>query len=134
MDHSSWNAITMFEVLEHVDNPILMIQRATDLLSPGGVIYLTTPNYFSIDRLILGSKWNVFHPEHVVYFSTKGLVRLVAQHEPRLQLMSVESNNISPQLFDFMSVCFSFTFFNRSCTKSLSIADDQISYGYQIDF
>ena len=98
-DDRRWSAITMFEVLEHLDHPMSMIKRVTDLLEPGGILYLTTPNYNSLDRLILGRNWDVFHPEHITYFSTHGLARLVRKLEPRLQLVSVESNNISPQLF-----------------------------------
>jgi 2-polyprenyl-3-methyl-5-hydroxy-6-metoxy-1,4-benzoquinol methylase len=98
LDSRRWSVITMFEVLEHVDQPMAMIERAADLLEPGGLLYLTTPNYNSLDRLGLGSKWHVFHPEHITYFSTRGLSRLIRGLEPRLQLISVESNNISPQL------------------------------------
>ncbi|MCX5937599.1 MAG: hypothetical protein NTW02_05195, partial [Cyanobium sp. LacPavin_0920_WC12_MAG_62_9] len=65
---------------------------------PGGILYLTTPNYNSLDRLVLGQNWSVFHPEHITYFSTHGLALLMRKLEPRLQLVSVESNNISPQL------------------------------------
>jgi len=100
----------MFEVLEHVDRPAAMINRATDLLEPGGLLYLTTPNYNSFDRLGLGSRWHVFHPEHVTYFTTRGLTQLIRSREPRLQLVSVESNNISPQsvglVFEFANGLF----------------------------
>lgn len=88
----------MFEVLEHVDQPVAMINRATDLLEPGGVLYLTTPNYNSLDRLGLGSRWDVFHPEHITYFSTRGLAQLIRRRDSRLRLVSVESNNVSSQL------------------------------------
>ena len=100
LDARRWSAITMFEVLEHVDRPITMIQRATDLLEPEGILYLTTPNYNSLDRLCLGYKWHVFHPEHITYFSTHGLSYTLRKLEPRLQLVSVESHNISPQLVE----------------------------------
>ena len=98
LDTRRWSAITMFEVLEHVDHPMSMIKRVTDLLEPGGILYLNTPNYNSLDRLVLGPNWHVFHPEHITYFSTHGLALLMRKLEPRLQLVSVESNNISPQL------------------------------------
>ncbi|WP_413328283.1 class I SAM-dependent methyltransferase [Synechococcus sp. MIT S9508] len=126
LDSSSWNAITMFEVIEHVENPVAMIQRATDLLAPGGVLYLTTPNYDSLDRLCLGEKWNVFHPEHIIYFSTRGLARLVRQHEPRLRLIAVESNNISPQLFGFVRSLFRLPYLGKRNLKSSGYIDDHV--------
>lgn len=100
LDTRRWSAITMFEVLEHVDHPVAMIKRAADLLEPGGILYITTPNYNSLDRLVLGALWHVFHPEHITYFSTRGLARLVRSCEPRLQLVSVKSNNLSTQLVE----------------------------------
>jgi 2-polyprenyl-3-methyl-5-hydroxy-6-metoxy-1,4-benzoquinol methylase len=102
LDGSSWDLITMFEVIEHVDAPSAMIQRAAHLLNPGGVLYMTTPNFNSLDRLFLGSKWKVFHPEHITYFSSRGLARLVRQCAPSLQLISVQSNNISPSLLLYL--------------------------------
>jgi len=98
LDARRWSAITMFEVLEHVDRPISMIKRVTDLLQSGGILYLTTPNYNSLCRLALGRNWHVFHPELITYFTTHGLALLVRKLEPRLRLVSVESNNISSQL------------------------------------
>ena len=43
-DARRWDVITMFEVLEHVEQLIAIIKRAKDLLEPGGILYLTTPN------------------------------------------------------------------------------------------
>ncbi len=105
LDYSQFDLITMFEVIEHVDAPVAIIQRAAELLKPGGVLYITTPNYDSLDRIFLGNQWDVFHPEHITYFSTMGLARLVRQEVPCLQLVSVESNNISPKLlFDLLGI------------------------------
>lgn len=72
-----WSSITMFEVLEHVDQPMAMNKRATDLLEPGGILYLATPSYNSFDRFLLGAQYDIFHPDHITYFSTRGLARLI---------------------------------------------------------
>ena len=39
----NYDLITCFEVLEHVMNPLFMMDRIYGLLKPGGVCYLTTP-------------------------------------------------------------------------------------------
>lgn len=127
LDSFSWSAITMFEVIEHVETPVAMIKRAVDLLAPGGVLYLTTPNYDSLDRLCLGKKWNVFHSEHVVYFSTRGLACLVLKHEPRLELISLESINISPQLFVLVRRLLRLPFFRKSDSTSSGLINEQVS-------
>ncbi len=38
-------AVVCTEVLEHVDDPSLVIGEAARVLAPGGVMYITTPNY-----------------------------------------------------------------------------------------
>jgi SAM-dependent methyltransferase len=39
----NYDLITCFEVLEHVMNPLFMMDRIYELLRPGGICYLTTP-------------------------------------------------------------------------------------------
>jgi SAM-dependent methyltransferase len=53
-------------VWEHVRRPDLFARNALSLVKPGGVLYMTTPNYGSFARRILGSAWPYFFPgEHL---------------------------------------------------------------------
>lgn len=73
----SFDVITSFEVIEHISNPRLLANNAFELLRVGGVSYITTPNYNSISKLLLGKKWNVIQfPEHLVYFTPKTIKRV----------------------------------------------------------
>ena len=72
----SFDLLMVSEVIEHVHNPVQFIRRAEALLRPGGLLYLTTPNYASLDRYILGSDWSVFNREHLIYFTPRTLKRL----------------------------------------------------------
>jgi SAM-dependent methyltransferase len=47
-----YDAIEMGFVLEHVDNPQLIINRFKEFLNPDGVIFISVPNAKSLHRLI----------------------------------------------------------------------------------
>lgn len=71
---TSFDAVTAFEVIEHEQNPLSMIRRVYKLLKNGGVVVLTTPNYDSIWRRIMGKWWvGYHHPEHVTFWSPRSL-------------------------------------------------------------
>ena len=59
-----------FEVIEHD------LRAMTALLRPGGALYVTTPNFNSVSRWILGGRWNVvWYPEHLSYFTPRVMHR-----------------------------------------------------------
>ncbi len=75
-----FDVITMFELIEHVPSPPAFVARASELLHPGGLLYLTTPNFAGLDRRILGMAWEPIHGEHVWYFDPSTLRALVGEH------------------------------------------------------
>lgn len=78
---SRFDVITSLEVIEHLTHPHELIAQMVELLRPGGLLYLTTPNYNSISRLLAGSGWDVVnYPEHVSYFTPRTMHRLLTGH------------------------------------------------------
>jgi len=65
------------EVLEHLVDPVSLLSESLRILRRGGLLYLTTPNYDSLSRRILGTKWRVFGIEHICYFTPQGLARVL---------------------------------------------------------
>ena len=96
----SFDAITMFEVLEHLINPTQFLLRAQEVVKPGGLIYLTTPNFNSLERRVLGKNWNVLHREHLTYFTEKNLTQLIKDNT-KLEILHAETRNISAELIKF---------------------------------
>jgi 2-polyprenyl-3-methyl-5-hydroxy-6-metoxy-1,4-benzoquinol methylase len=90
-----FDLISMFEFIEHVPHPTRFLKRARELLVPGGLLYLTTPNFASAARRIMKGAWPVFHPEHFSYFTPVQLSELV--RDAGLEVVLVETRNLDPQ-------------------------------------
>ncbi len=76
----SFDILTSFEVLEHINNPIEEISNFHTLLRKGGLVYLTTPNFNSLLRYKLQENYDVItYPEHLCYYSPKTLENLFIQ-------------------------------------------------------
>lgn len=73
-----YDVILILNLVEHVADPKAVLQKATQLLSPGGIIILQTPNFKSLDaRLFKNSNWGGYHcPRHWVIFNKKVFYRL----------------------------------------------------------
>lgn len=94
LEAQRFDVITMFEFIEHVAAPLPFIERAAALLARGGLLYLTTPNFDSLERWILGMDWRVVHPEHLLYFTPRSLRRVV-EHQGRFSVLQVDAHNVS---------------------------------------
>lgn len=68
----SFDAVTMWEVLEHTPQPLDTLRHVYDLLRPGGAVVLSVPNRNSIQSKVFGTYWigNDF-PRHYSVFSPR---------------------------------------------------------------
>jgi 2-polyprenyl-3-methyl-5-hydroxy-6-metoxy-1,4-benzoquinol methylase len=75
-----FDVIVSFEVLEHINNPQEEVANFNAILRNGGAVYLTTPNFNAVSRLILKEKWAIIeYPEHLCYYTPKTLTRIFKQ-------------------------------------------------------
>lgn len=80
LDQVKFDVITSFEVIEHLQHPLEEVKAMFLLLRPGGACYLTTPNFNSVSRRLLGPRWTVIeYPEHLSYFTRSSLRRLFVE-------------------------------------------------------
>jgi SAM-dependent methyltransferase/ribosomal protein S27E len=68
-------------VIEHVADPKAFAQRAFDVLKPGGILLLETPNIDSLDaRIFRRSHWGGYHfPRHWVFYSAESITNLALE-------------------------------------------------------
>jgi SAM-dependent methyltransferase len=75
-EEASFDAVTFFDVLEHVDDPISDLGRARALLRPGGAVCIKVPNIASSQARIFGKWWYWLDvPRHLWHFSPRSLRR-----------------------------------------------------------
>lgn len=66
----TYDLITSYHVIEHLLEPVKMLQRCYQLLSSQGALFIETPNINSLGARVRGAEWShIIPPEHVVYFS-----------------------------------------------------------------
>jgi SAM-dependent methyltransferase len=69
-----YDVVAMWQVLEHMIDPWLCLQRAAESLRGGGILVVATPNPESFQAGILGRRWpHVDAPRHITLFPASAL-------------------------------------------------------------
>lgn len=71
--------VTMWDVLEHVVDPVGFLAVGASHLRPGGYLLLNVPRFDSLIAKALGGRWPVLLAEHFSYFTVDSLQRCGAQ-------------------------------------------------------
>jgi SAM-dependent methyltransferase len=73
-----FDVVFMSHVIEHVLDPVATVARIAELLRPGGVLYLETPNVGSLDARLWKQRWGLIHyPRHLYLFDRTTVARLL---------------------------------------------------------
>jgi 2-polyprenyl-3-methyl-5-hydroxy-6-metoxy-1,4-benzoquinol methylase len=73
----SMNVITMWHVLEHMEDPAKQFQTNNQLLKPDGLLVVALPNYESWDAYHYGKFWAAYDvPRHLFHFSQRSMAQL----------------------------------------------------------
>jgi len=66
----SFDIIVTFDTFEHIYEPLKFLDVTRELLTPQGILVITTPNAISLLARVSGQRWVSFKiPEHVFYWS-----------------------------------------------------------------
>jgi CMP-N,N'-diacetyllegionaminic acid synthase len=77
----SFDAISLFDVLEHLMDPVRTLRACTALLKPGGILFLYVPNYDSASRLLMGKEAHFIWPTHHLNYYTPITIRDLLRRE-----------------------------------------------------
>lgn len=74
----SFELITLWHVLEHVEEPRAVLRSIRRLLAPGGILMLEVPNRESLPAKIFRQHWIGYDlPRHLSHFTAKTVSRLL---------------------------------------------------------
>lgn len=77
-----FNALTLFEVIEHLNDPRQLLQQCKEILKPGGILVIGTGNTDSWTQKIMGNRWEYYdiakHGGHISFFNTNS-IKLLAE-------------------------------------------------------
>jgi SAM-dependent methyltransferase len=75
-----FDALTLFEVIEHLKEPLPLLREARRILRPGSVVCMTTGNAASWTVAAMGARWDYFDMErdggHVSFYNPRSLALL----------------------------------------------------------
>ncbi len=94
LPNKSYDAITMWHVLEHVHQLHEYLEQLKNKLTKRGKIFIAVPNYTSYDAQHYGQFWAAYDvPRHLYHFSPASMKNLVEQH-------GLSIKKIKPMWFD----------------------------------
>lgn len=74
-----FDVVILSEVLEHVPDPMALLEASVRVLRPGGLLWATTPHGRGVSARLLGLEWsNVCPPDHLQLFSVAGTKALLS--------------------------------------------------------
>jgi SAM-dependent methyltransferase len=74
---TSYDVVTLWDVIEHVTDPFAEIQRVYRLLKPGGLLAVHTMDIDSLFARAMGGRWPWLMEMHIYYFSRRTLTMML---------------------------------------------------------
>jgi 2-polyprenyl-3-methyl-5-hydroxy-6-metoxy-1,4-benzoquinol methylase len=99
----SFDIVTMYDLVEHLQDPIRDIRRVHSWLKPGGILFLLTPNDNALFRRLTRTafRWSfhvaqrpmraLYYPHHLSYFTSRSLGALL--EDAGFQIVDMETQN-----------------------------------------
>lgn len=75
-----FDVITLSDVFEHIPEPVVFLKNVYDILRPGGLLMISTPDTLSWTRRIMGRCWPHYKEEHPYYYNASNINRLLSSH------------------------------------------------------
>lgn len=105
-EQSSFDVIVLNHVLEHVEDPLLVLKECERILRPGGIQVVMSPNFNSLLRYRAGAQWQGLQPSQHVWQLSKqsvsSLMRKVGLKPIAVQHSCLEYRRESRSIINWM--------------------------------
>ncbi len=71
---AQFDVVALINVLEHLRQPLEMLQNAFDRLKPGGILLVHVPNFGGLPARLRGPRWHQIEPYAHFYYFTPGVL------------------------------------------------------------
>ncbi len=89
-----FDVITLWDVIEHVPDPVALLAEAARVLKPGGHLVLTTGDWGSAYAQRHGANWHLMTPPwHLTMFDRRSLTQ--AAHKAGLRVLAFRSDGVA---------------------------------------
>lgn len=76
-----YDVVTLWDVIEHLRNPVEIINELYRILRPGGILCFSTGDVESFYAHIMGRFWHLLTPpQHLFYFSAKSVRKMLDRY------------------------------------------------------
>jgi len=80
-EDNQFDCVTMWDLIEHLPNPMGSLADVNRVLKPGGILAIMTPNVDSLIAKIWGRKWLLWNrTDHMFFFSPKTLNKMLEKN------------------------------------------------------
>ncbi len=80
---ASFDAVTLFEVIEHLKEPLMLLRECHRVLKPGGLLVLSTGNAASWTVAAMQERWDYFHIAkdggHISFYNPRSIALLATR-------------------------------------------------------
>ncbi len=84
-----WAAVVLWHSLEHMRAPAASLDRACELLAPGGLLVIAVPNRASWQARLFGARWFALDvPRHLVHLNTSALAAALRSRDLEIERVS----------------------------------------------
>jgi len=123
-----FDAVVLFHVIEHVPNPVQLLQMCRRITKPHGLLILKTPNVASLIARATGSSWQwLTAPAHLCLYSPRSMERLLQRAGYDLQYYRSAQGDANNHFFAVLSsaarrvLCKTDKSFSSSLRQSLGV-------------
>lgn len=132
----SFDAVTMWQVLEHIGEPVAMLERVRALLRPGGLLVASVPNLDGLSAALTQERWwGLDVPRHLVHYTPATLRRALT--EAGLHVVDVRHFSLQYDPYALLHSSLDWAFTRRHFLSDLAkqqVAREMgaLEYGYNL--